>query len=37
MIVLLTVGREAGEPTYDANSAMGVTNLTGQKSVKREE
>jgi hypothetical protein len=28
MIVLLAVGREAGEPTYDANSGMGVTILT---------
>jgi hypothetical protein len=29
MIVLLAVGREADQPTYDTNSAMGVTILTG--------
>jgi hypothetical protein len=29
MIVLLAVGREADEPTYDANSALGVMILTG--------
>jgi hypothetical protein len=28
MIVLLIAGSEADEPTYDANSAMGVTILT---------
>jgi hypothetical protein len=33
MIVLLIVGREASEPTYDASSAMGVTILTGRSVI----
>jgi len=30
MIALLTVGREAGVPTYGANLVIGVTILTGR-------